>query len=87
MFALASWYRNRGKLRFGWSTLAHKLSHLQVIFTYKSFSPTSQLAYGSVYKLVACIQAFVIKERQVDRLFVFKFLSNGKILVRSHRPM
>lgn len=81
MFALASWYRNRGKLRFGWSTLAHKLSHLQVI------SPTSQLAYGSVYKLVACIQAFVIKGRHVDRLLVLKFITNCKILVRSHKPM
>ena len=78
MFALASWYRNRGLVGPPSPT-----SYL----TYKSFSPTSQLAYGSVYKLVACIQAFVIKGRQVDRLFVFKFLSNGKILVRSHRPM
>ena len=82
MFALALWYRNRGKLRFGWSTLAHKL-----ILTYRSFSATSQLAYGSVYKLVVCIQAFVIKGRHVDRLLVLKFITNCKILVRSHKPM
>lgn len=78
MFALASWYRNYGLVGPPSPT-----SYL----TYRSFSPTSQLAYGSVYKLVACIQAFVIKGRHVDRLLVLKFITNCKILVRSHKPM
>ena len=52
MFALASWYRNRGKLRFGWSTLAHKLSHLQVIFTYKSTRLRVGIQVGRVYTSV-----------------------------------